>query len=110
MIGKISAVLASAGCAFLLVTAIPGLAPSVAAHAAPTPAVEQAGTQNPLKAAAPGGPACREIWPYYEPACLHDARQPGGRARVVRVVSIERTTPQGTLQGTALQESASRPR
>ena len=96
MIGKISAVLASAACAFLIVTVIPGVAPSVAAYAAQTPAVEQPKAQDPLAAPALGRPACTETWPYYEAACLYDARQAGGRARVVRVVSIERTAFPGT--------------
>lgn len=89
MIGKISAIAAAALCALLLVAIISGFAPPVAAHAAQT--AEQMDARTAGTAAPVGRPACVEVWPYYEPACLHDARQPGGRARVVRVVSIERT-------------------
>lgn len=96
MIGKMSAVLASAACAYSLVTLVLGFAPSVAAHAAQTPVDAQTAAQSPLGVAALGRPACRETWPYYEPVCLYDARQPGGQARVVRVVSIERAAFQGS--------------
>jgi hypothetical protein len=92
MIGKLLAIMTSAVCAYAVVALVPGFVPPVAAHAAQKPAVEQAAiAQIPVMAAASGRPACMETWPYYEAACLHDARQPDGRARVVRVVSIERT-------------------
>lgn len=97
MIGKLSAIMASAACAYVVVALVPGLVPPVAAHAAQKPALEQtAVAQTAVEAAAVGRPACTESWPYYEPACLHDARQPDGRARVVRMVSIERTTGFGS--------------
>jgi len=32
---------------------------------------------------------CREVWPYYEQSCLHDTRQPNGRARMVRLIPID---------------------
>jgi hypothetical protein len=91
MMGKMSAVLASAASAFLVVTVISGFAPSVAAHAAQSPATAPGRAQDAITVTAFARPACRESWPYYEPTCLHDARQPDGRARVVRVVSIERS-------------------
>jgi hypothetical protein len=37
-----------------------------------------------------GRPCAEQTWPYYERQCLRDARQPGGRARVVRIVSTDR--------------------
>lgn len=96
MIGKISAILASAACAYLLVTLVPGFTPEVAARAAPQPALPQAATGHDTTAAAlHRKPACVETWPYYEPECLRDDRQPDGRARIVRIVSTERTAPRG---------------
>jgi hypothetical protein len=106
MIGKISAIIASAGCAAVFVVSVPGFAPSVAAHAVQPPAVTQTmsaqtvAVQAPVSAATLRRPSCTESWPYYEPACLYDARQPDGRARIVRIVSVERA---------AVPASASRP-
>jgi len=34
--------------------------------------------------------SCREAWPYYEPACLRDGREPNSAARTVRVVARNR--------------------
>lgn len=90
MIGKISAILVSAACAYVLVTLLSGFASALVASAAPQPAAPQ--IASALKAqAADRKAACAESWPYYEPQCLRDDRQPGGRARIVRIVSIERT-------------------
>jgi hypothetical protein len=39
---------------------------------------------------------CSErAWPYFEPACLRDARNPYGQARNVRLVSADRPQPAG---------------
>jgi hypothetical protein len=38
--------------------------------------------------------ACSEYgWPYYDSACLHDARRPVGEERKVRFVLIDRLPP-----------------
>ncbi len=74
--------------ACLLVTLIPGLAPEVSAHTAGKAGVQVAAAQSPSR--------CTESWPYYEPACLHDSRRPGGRARVVRIISTERSAVEGS--------------
>ena len=100
MIGKMSAIIAAAACAAAIVTFMPGFAPPVAARAAQPPATDQmAVTQDQGRAAAVGRPACVETWPFYERACLYDPRQPGGRARAVRIVSIERTLREGSTSG-----------
>jgi hypothetical protein len=31
---------------------------------------------------------CTQSWPYYEQDCLHDGRQPEGKARIVRIVAL----------------------
>ena len=39
----------------------------------------------------PIGTACSQhAWPYYDNACLRDRRRPTGRAREVRVLSVDR--------------------
>jgi hypothetical protein len=35
---------------------------------------------------------CLQHWPYYEQSCLRDVRLPNGVDRVVRVISIDRTS------------------
>jgi hypothetical protein len=93
MVGRASAIMAAAACAALIVVLMPGFAPQVAAHAAQPAFTQPAATAAHPPAAGHGRKiACRESWPYYEPACLRDNRQPDGRARVVRVISIERAS------------------
>lgn len=56
----------------------------------------QANTPAPIAKAdradaRPSDSTCaQQEWPYYETSCLRDARNPGGRARPVRVISIDR--------------------
>ena len=70
--------------AYLLVTLIPGLAPEVSARTADKIiATRLATAENPTLT------ACTESWPYYQPECLRDDRQPDGRARAVRIISAE---------------------
>jgi hypothetical protein len=77
---------------YLLVTLIPGLAPEVSARTADKTVAAQPVTAPSLsRAAQETVTVCTESWPYYQPACLHDSRQPGGRARVVRIISTERS-------------------
>lgn len=97
MIGRASAIMAAAASAALIVVLIPGFAPQVAAHASQPAFTERAPTAVAPRAAGHERKiVCRESWPYYEPACLRDDRQPDGRARVVRVISIERTSLAGS--------------
>ena len=84
MIGKASWAIIALVMAYLLVTLTPGLVSEVAARTAPKAAPIPAGVAQDRKG------ACAESWPYYEPSCLHDGRQPGGRVRTVRIVSAER--------------------
>jgi|HubBroStandDraft_1064217.scaffolds.fasta_scaffold926252_1 hypothetical protein len=72
--------------AYLLVTLIPGLAPEVSARTADKIVVAQ-----PTTAEGSSATECTESWPYYQPACLRDSRQPGGLARTVRIISTERS-------------------
>jgi hypothetical protein len=37
-----------------------------------------------------GGDCSQNAWPYFEAACLRDAREPFGQARQVRIVSTDR--------------------
>jgi len=40
-----------------------------------------------------GTKCSQNAWPYFEAACLRDARNPFGQASAVRVVSADRLTP-----------------
>ena len=100
MIEKTTAIVAAAICASLAVIFIPGFTAEVAASAAgPTPAARILAAFAVVDAAsvpAHSGSAdrkivCAQSWPYYEASCLQDDRQPDGKARVVRIVSIDRT-------------------
>jgi hypothetical protein len=51
----------------------------------------------------PLGRSCAEqTWPYYKSRCLRDARQPGGRASAIRIVSADRP-PMGKVSPVVLQ-------
>jgi len=82
MIEKASLTVMALAAAYLLVTLIPGLAPEVSARTA---------DKIFATAESPSARACNVSWPYYQPACLHDSRQPGGLARTVRIISTERS-------------------
>ncbi|MGA8612021.1 MAG: hypothetical protein WB760_09955 [Xanthobacteraceae bacterium] len=83
--------------AYLLVTLIPGLAPEVSARTADKTVVARPATeQHRNMTGQETTTACTESWPYCQPACLHDSRQPGGRARTVRIISAERFAIQGS--------------
>jgi hypothetical protein len=53
-----------------------------------------------------GRPCGGQAWPYYESQCLRDARQPGSRARAVRIVSTDRL-PTAPISQVALQYAPS---
>jgi hypothetical protein len=75
MLKTLTAVIAAAAGAGLMVALIP---PPEAAVAARTPLSSDADLRKPV---------CMQSWPYYEQSCLSDARQPNGNARSVRVVA-----------------------
>ncbi len=67
------------------IVALPSLSPQVQARA---PAL---GAKGDRVDGRPLGTACsRREWPYFEAACLRDAKNPFGEARQVRMVSTDR--------------------
>jgi hypothetical protein len=67
------------------VTSISGLTGEVEAS---TPAAARKGDRLDIR---PTGTGCsQQAWPYYETKCMRDRTQPGGQARDVRLVSLER--------------------
>ena len=111
MIRKITAVIAAAVCAGVLVTFVPGLAPEVAAGASPPVDQSKAAPFNkPAEVAAANAAdvrnameqnirdgsrnranACVESWPYYERSCLRGGHHTDGDPRVVRVIAMDRS-------------------
>jgi hypothetical protein len=78
--------------AYLLATLIPGLAREVSTRTIDKTVVAQPATApTPSRTSQGIVTVCTDSWPYYQPACLHDIRQPGGRARAVRIISSERS-------------------
>jgi hypothetical protein len=71
------------------IVSLPSLAPQVQA-AAPAPVVKA----DRLDARPVGGTCAEQAWPYYDAACLRDARNPLGKARQVRIVYIDRLPQQ----------------
>ena len=67
------------------VLALPGFSPEVEART-PPPAVKA----DRIDARATGKDCTQQAWPYYEASCIRDRNQPGGQARVVRVISTDR--------------------
>ncbi len=43
------------------------------------------------------GDCTQRAWPYFEAACLRDARNPFGQARAVRIVSTDRLALAGSF-------------
>jgi hypothetical protein len=86
MLRKLVAVVAAAACAAVIVGFIPRPTPADAAKAPQS---------TPVNADQPevlsGSSTCAQSWPNYDQACLRDARRPNGRARVARVVAIDRS-------------------
>ena len=111
MIKRITAVIAAAACAGVIVTFVPGLAPEVAAGASPpvdqskpapfnTPvevaAANAAGVRNTMAQNIRDGSrdranACVESWPYYERSCLRGGHHTDGDPSVVRVIAMDRS-------------------
>jgi hypothetical protein len=111
MIKKITAIVTAAGCAGVMVTFVPGIAPDVAAGASrpidwSAPTVIR--VEKPSEVAAPNaadirnaldqnfreGNSDRNIcggWPYYNQSCLSDSREASGKPRAVRIIAIDRS-------------------
>jgi hypothetical protein len=73
----------AAGLIAAAIVSLPGLSP-VQAYA-PNPAVKADRLD-----ARPASDCSQREWPYYETSCLRDAKYPDGKARAVRVISIDR--------------------
>ncbi len=106
MISKILAIVAAAVCAGAIVGLIPEPTPAVAAGSSSS--VQSRGTAIPdsnksavvaaVRIAESRNAACSHGWPYYAPVCLHDNRRPDGKARIVRLVTADRSVAARTLQ------------
>jgi hypothetical protein len=88
MLGKTTAIMLAAACATVIVVFMPGFAQPVSANTAPS--IQQTAVADPGNRTEPQKLACTQSWPFYEIACLHDDRQPGGKARIVRVIRLDR--------------------
>jgi hypothetical protein len=90
MVQKTRLAIVALAAAYLLATLIPGLAHEVSARR-----TDKTIAAQPAPAPSPTSQeivtVCRDSWPYYQLPCLHDSRQPGGRARAVRIISIARS-------------------
>jgi hypothetical protein len=73
------------------------IASALCAWSAPSPAPSDppiAAVKSDRIDAGERAAACSEYgWPYYDSACLHDARRPVGEERKVRFVLIDRLPP-----------------
>jgi hypothetical protein len=89
---SVLAVIPAAVCAAALVGFVPEPTSAVAAGTS-QPQLTVASFSEPVLPVAPtvgdAGAGCAQGWPYYEPSCLHDSRQPNGKARVVRVIPAD---------------------
>jgi len=87
MLKELSAILAAAVCAGIIVGFVPQPEPAAAAATPqPAPRHEQSNVainSAPVVAAAS---ACTQTWPYYEQSCLRDGRQVGRTAPTARVI------------------------
>jgi len=86
---SVLAVVAAAVCAAVLVGFVPEPTSAVAAGTSEPQLTVGSISEPVMLVVAPVDDArssCTQGWPYYEPSCLHDNRQPNGKARVVRVI------------------------
>jgi hypothetical protein len=93
----IKAITAIAGAAFIAALAIvlPGMAPAVSANTPPEAGVQQPAVKSDRLPIHPLGGACSQrAWPYYDGACLFEARWQGD-ARKVRLITTDRLDAQG---------------
>lgn len=79
----------AAVCAGVIVGLVPPPAPAAAAVYGQSAPARQWGVAAGNPRAAIRQLDCRQAWPYYEQSCLHDARQPNGRARMVRLIPMD---------------------
>ena len=86
MLKTIYAIVAAAIVAAAFITAL-SLADQVDARSSPPGAKADRADARPL-----AGQCSQNAWPYYEAACLRDARNPFGQAGEVRMISIDRLT------------------
>jgi hypothetical protein len=85
MLKGLSAILAAAVCAGIIVGFVPQPEPAAAAvtpRSAPRERSNVAINSAPVVAAS----ACTQTWPYYEQSCLRDSRQVGRTAPTARVI------------------------
>jgi hypothetical protein len=67
---------------------------SEAGETASQPVIENPVIEKSVIEARSAGAACSmRAWPYYADDCLHDPGQPGGHARVARIVPLDRLPP-----------------
>jgi hypothetical protein len=90
MIKLILAIASAAACAGVIVLA-PELGPK-SAMAATQSGGSSALAQEVIVAKEMLKGGCSLHWPYYEQSCLRDTRLPNGVERVVRVISIDRSS------------------
>jgi len=82
---KIAYAIVAAAIVAACLIAVPSLSPQVQARA---PVL---GAKGDRVDARPLGTACSQHeWPYFEAACVRDAKNPFGEARAVRIVSTDR--------------------
>jgi len=93
MLKAIAAIVAAAVSAGFIVSGVPEVAAGTSSTAQSSQAIIGAANDNRT-----GDRACLQSWPYYEQSCLRDARRSDGKARVVRVISIDRSTDGRNLQ------------
>jgi hypothetical protein len=90
MIKQVLAITAAAACAALVVI-VPELSPESAMASTQS---SQSGVPSrevvAAKEAQKSKSDCSQGWPYYEHACLREARPPNGVRRTVRVIAIDR--------------------
>ncbi len=106
MIKKILAIVAAAACAGASIEFIPEPTPAEAAGASPAVQSHKTSVSDRAKPAALDAAriverrkaVCAQAWPYYEPACLHDARRLDGKVRVVRVIVADGSVTDRSLQ------------
>jgi hypothetical protein len=84
---KTLSMIAAAAMGAAVVTFMPTFAPTADANT-PAPIVKA----DRLDVRPLGKSCSQQAWPYYETQCLRDRNQPGGQARSVRMISVDRVT------------------
>ena len=97
MINKLLVVVVAAAGAGAIIGLIPESAPAVAARTSHV--VQSIGTSISIRNKSPAAArtseirkvVCTQTWPYYERSCLQDGPRLGGKSRVVRIVTADRS-------------------